>query len=155
MIQYEKYHFYNDGVEMMIPSCLKESISQFTVQNSFISDNKRVIVNVARGKDGLAREQLDARMDDYCKGFAKDVSEFERLKLHKRQFLDDSFVDLRYRSNIMGYLFYNAFILGIYESRELIVTMQCMQDEISDNEYMFDFIADSIRILKKNRMQNV
>ena len=150
-MQYEKYHFYDDGVEMMIPSCLKESISQFRVQNSFISDNNRVIVHVARGKDGLTQAQLETRMDEYCKGFVKNVPEFECLKIDKRQFLEDSFVDLRYFSKIRGYQFYNAFVLGIYGGRELIVTMQCMRNEIIDNEHIFDFIADSIRILKKEQ----
>ena len=155
MIHYEKYRFYDDGVEIMIPSCLKEPTSQFIVPNSFVSDNNRVVVNVARVKEVLRQEQLEARIDDYCKDFAKDASEFECLKIHKRQFLDDLFVDLRYLSDMRGYQFYNAFILGIYEGRELIVMMQCMQNEKTYNECMFDYIADSIRILKKNRMQNV
>lgn len=154
-MQYEKYRFYDDGVEMMIPSCLKEPTSRFGVQNSFISDNNRVIVNVARGGAGLTQEQLEMRLEAYCKGFAKDLSAFERLKVNKRQFLGDSFIDLRYFSDMMGYQFYNVFILGIYEERELIVTMQCIRNEATENERIFDTIADSIRILKKDRVHNI
>lgn len=149
-MQYEKYRFYNDGVEMMIPSCLKEPTSRLFAQNSFVSDNKRVIVNVSRGADGLTQQLLETRLNEYCRGFAKDARKFECLRIDKRQFLDDLFVDLRYLSGMMGYQFYNAFVLGIYEGRELVVTMQCMQNETADNEHMFDFIADSIRILKKD-----
>ena len=150
-MQYEKYHFYDDGVEVMIPSCLKEPTSQFVIQNSFISDDKSMIVNVARGKDCFTQEQLEPRINEYCKGFAKDVSKFKCLKIHKRQFLNDLFVDLRYSFSMMGYSFYNAFILGIYGDRELIVTMQCMQNDTIDNERMFDIVADSIRILKREQ----
>lgn len=150
-MQYEKYRFYNNGVEMLIPSCLKESASRFGVQNSFASDNNRVIVNVARGGAGLTQEQLEMRLETYCKGFAKDSSAFECLKVNKRQFLGDSFMDLRYFSDAMGYQFYNAFILGIYEDRELIVTMQCIRNEAAESEHIFDVIADSIRILKKGQ----
>lgn len=145
---YKKYRFYNEGVEVMIPSCLKESASYAMLQNSFISDNKRVIVNIARGGSDLTQEQLDARLEDYYRGFARDVLAFDCLKINKRQFLGDLFGELRYLSNMMGYGFYNVFILGIYGGRELIVTMQCMADEITDNERMFENIADSIRILK-------
>lgn len=150
-MQYEKYRFYDDGVEVMIPSCLKEPTSQPALQNSFISDDKRVIVNVARGKDCFTQEQLETRMNEYCRGFAKDISQFKCLKIHKRQFLSDLFVDLRYSSSMMGYQFYNAFILGIYGDRELIVTMQCMQNDAADNERMFDVVADSIRIINKKQ----
>lgn len=150
-MQYEKYRFYDDGVEMAIPSCLKEPDSRFFVPNSFVSDNKRVIVNISRGTGGLIREHLEARMDEYYKEFAKAVSDFECLKRDKRQFLDDMFVDLRYLSDMMGYPLYNAFILGIYGGRELIVSMQCMQNETVDYEQIFDYIAGSIRILKKDK----
>lgn len=150
-MQYEKYRFYDDGVEMMIPSSLKKATSKFAVQNSFVSDNKRVIVNVARGRDDMTQEQLETRMDAYCKRFAKDVPEFECLKICKRQFLGDLFMDLRYRSDMMGYPFYNVFILGVYGERELIVTMQCVQNEAADNERMFGIVADSIRIQKRER----
>ncbi|MDE7207068.1 MAG: hypothetical protein K2N90_07930 [Lachnospiraceae bacterium] len=153
-MQYEKYRFYDNGVEVMIPSCLKESTSRFGVQNSFVSDNNRVIVNVARGGAGLTQEQLEMRLEAYCKGFAKDLSAFECHKVNKRQFLGDLLIDLRYFSAMMGYQFYNAFVLGIYENRELIVTMQCTRNEAAENEYMFDAIADSIRILKKTESTN-
>lgn len=150
-MQYEKYRFYDDGVEMMIPSCLKKATSKFVVQNSFVSDNKRVIVNIARGRDDMTQEQLETRMDAYCRTFAKDVPKFECLKIYKRQFLGDLFIDLRYRSDMMGYPFYNVFILGVYGARELIVTMQCVQNEVTDNKHMFDIVADSIRIQKREQ----
>lgn len=150
-MQYERYRFYDGGVEVMIPSCLKESTSQFAIQNCFVSEDKKMIVNIARGKDGFVQEQLEMRMDEYCKEVAEGVSKFECLKTQKRQFLDDSFVDVRYLSNMMGYQFYNAFVLGIYGGRELIVTMQCVQNATTEDERIFDFIADSIRILKREQ----
>lgn len=150
-MQYERYRLYDDGVEVMIPSCLKEPTSRFAVQNSFVSDNRKVMVYVARGKGGMTQEKLEMRMDAYYREFAKDVPAFDFQKRNKRQFLGDSFADLRYCSNMMGYQFYNAFILGIYEDRELIVSMQCVKNEVPDHESVFDFIAGSIRILKKEQ----
>lgn len=150
-MQYEKYRFYDDGVEIMIPSCLKDPVSRLGIQNSFVSDNNRVVVNIARGGDGLTQELLEARMDAYCQEFAKNIPAFQCLKRNKRQFLGDSFEDLRYFSNMVGYQFYNVFILGVFEGRELIVTMQCVGNETEENERIFDMIADSIRILKKEQ----
>lgn len=150
-MQYETYHFYDDGVEMMIPFDLKEQPSQFGVQNSFVSENRRVVLNVARGKDGMTQAQVELRMDAYYREFEQDVPAFECLKRKKRQFLGESFADLRYRSNMMGYQFYNAFLLGIYDSRELIVTMQSVGNEAAKIERTFDMIAESIRILKKEK----
>ncbi len=148
---YKKYRLYNEGIEVMIPSSLKRSTSRFAVQNSFVSDNGRIVVNIARGVSDLTQECLITRMDEYYRKFAKDVPSFDCLKIHKRQFLDDLFGEFRYRYDMMGYQFYNVFILGIYGGRELVVTMQCVQDEAQENERVFDNIADSIRILKKGR----
>lgn len=146
---YKKYRLYDEGIEIMIPSHLKESPSHMAVQNSFVSDDRRVIVNITRGGGDLGQEQLITRMNEYYKGFARDVHEFDCIRINKRQFLGDLFGELRYRSSMMGYQFYNIFILGIYGGRELIVTMQCMQEEAAGNERIFDNIADSLRILKK------
>lgn len=148
---YKKYRFYNDGIEIMIPSHFKESESFVAVKNSFASDNRRVIVNIARGGGELTPEQLVTRMDEYYKGFTRDVLEFDCIAINKRQFLGDVFGELKYSSSMMGYQFYNVFLLGVYGGRELIVTMQCVQDEAADNERIFDNIADSIRILKKGQ----
>lgn len=148
---YKKYRFYNDGIEMMIPSHFKETASFTTVQNSFISDNRRVVVNIARGGGSLTQEQLVTRMDAYYREFTRDVREFDCIARNQRQFLGDVFGELKYSSSMMGYSFYNVFILGIYGGRELIVTMQCVQEEAANNERIFDNIADSIRILKKGR----
>lgn len=147
---YKKYRLYNDGIEIMIPSHLKETAYP-AVQNSFASEDGRVIVNITRGGGDLTQDQLITRMNQYYKSFARDVHEFNCLRINKRQFLKDVFGELRYRSSMMGYQFYNIFILGIYGGRELIITMQCMQEEAAGNERIFDNIADSLRILKKGQ----
>lgn len=148
---YKKYRFYNDGIEMMIPSHFKETASFAAAQNSFMSDNRRVVVNVTRGAGSLTKEQLVTRMDAYYEEFTRDVLEFDCIARNQRQFLGDVFDELKYSSSMMGYSFYNVFILGIYGGRELIVTMQCVQEEAANNEHIFDIIADSLRILKKGR----
>ena len=98
---YKKYRLYNEGIEVMIPSGLKRSTSRFAVQNSFVSDNGRIVVNIARGVSDLTQECLITRMDEYYRKFAKDVPSFDCLKIHKRQFLDDLFGEFRYRSGNM------------------------------------------------------
>lgn len=148
---YKKYRFYNDGIEMMIPSHFKETESSAAVQNSFMSDNRRVVVNIARGAGSLTQEQLVTRMDAYYKEFTRDILEFDCIARSQRQFLGDVFDELKYSSSMMGYSFYNVFILGVYGGRELIVTMQCVQEEAANNERIFENIADSIRILKKGQ----
>lgn len=137
----------------MIPSHLKEASAKIPVKNSFISDNNRIIVNVARGGSKLTREQLTSRLDEYYKRFSRDVCDFNCIRIKKRKFLDDTFGELCYSSKMMGYSFYNIFILGIYEDVELIVTMQCMLEDAAGNERIFDNIADSIRVIKKDRIR--
>lgn len=148
---YEKHRFFNDGIEIMIPSHFKDAESFTAVPNSFMSDNRRVIVSIMRGVSSLTQEQLTERMDAYCRRFARNVSEFDCVQINRRQFLGDSFGELKYRSMMTGYQFYNVFILGIYGERELIVTMQCTQAEEANNERIFEYIADSIRILKRGQ----
>ena len=148
---YKTYRFYNDGIEMMIPSHFKETKTFAAVQNSFASDNKRVVVNIARGAGSITQEQLAARMNVYYKEFTREVLEFDCIARKERQFLGDVFGELKYHSNMLGYPFYNVFILGVYGGRELIVTMQCVQEEEANNARIFDNIADSIRILKKGQ----
>ncbi|MCD8038247.1 MAG: hypothetical protein LUE96_04065 [Lachnospiraceae bacterium] len=148
---YKKYRLYDEGIEIMIPSDLRESGAYTVLQNNFMSQNGRVVVTITKGGSRLPQEQLVARLNEYYQGFVRDVIGFECIRINKRQFLKDVFGELRYSSSMMGYQFYNVFILGIYEGNELIVTMQCMQEEAADNERVFDNIADSIRILKRDR----
>lgn len=148
---YKKHRFFNDGIEMMLPSHFKESTSFVAMQNSFMSDNKRVVVHIARGGTSLTQEQLVARMDAYYQEFTRASLEFNCIARNQRQFLGDVFGELKYSSSMMGYSFYNVFILGIYGGRELIITMQCVQEEAEGNARIFDTIADSIRILKRGK----
>ena len=64
-----------------------------------------------------------------------------------------SFGEIQYLSCVTGYCFYNIFLLGVYEGREVIVTIQCLEQEWEANARIFGLIADSLRWLKKRENQ--
>ena len=58
-----------------------------------------------------------------------------------------------YTSDMMGYRFYNVFMLGALEGRELVLTLQCMDKDVKSHLHIFEIISDSIRILRNNNTE--
>jgi hypothetical protein len=146
---YEKYRLFNDGVEIMIPSDIERSESFLPSQNSWLSKDKRTVINVARGGEDLTNESLDGRLNEYYKRFCKEVNQFVCKQMSKRTINRNVFGELQYLSHVTGYCFYNIFLLGSYRSQELIVTIQCMESKRKEYLHIFAYIMDSIRIRKK------
>lgn len=159
---YKKYVLYNDGMEIMVPSHLhmltqeKHIVGQEArmgdrmISNyNWLSDDRRVVINVTSGGTELSQENLLIRLQDYYVGFQNNVVEFDCLKVTKRWINGYDYGELQYRSEMMGYAFFNIFILGVYEGKEIILTLQCMERDKKALLPIFMNISDSLRILRK------
>lgn len=148
-MHYTHYRLYDDGVEIMIPSGLKPAESFVPSQNSWISKDKKTVINVTRGAKDLTDESLSNRLDEYYKGFCKNISHFDCKKVSRRTINRRLYGEIQYLSHVTGYPFYNMFLLGNYGGRELVVTIQCTESSRTANAHIFEIIAESIRILRK------
>lgn len=146
---YTQYRLYEDGVEIRIPSDIKPAYSFVPSQNSWISKDKKTVINVTRGAKELTDENLSDRLDEYYKGFCRNISYFDCKKICRRTINRRPYGEIQYLSHVTGYPFYNMFLLGSYEGRELVITIQCTEGSRAANAHIFEIIADSIRILRK------
>ena len=150
---YKKYHLYDEGVEIMIPSDIKPSETFLSSQNSWLSKDKKTVLQISRGGADLTEENLNHQLNEYYKGFCRGIKQFEGQQIAKRMINGRSFGEIQYLSCVTGYCFYNIFLLGVYEGREVIVTIQCLEQEWEANARIFGLIADSLRWLKKRENQ--
>lgn len=148
---YKKYRIFNDGMEIMIPSHLILADSFFPLQHGWMTENRRVIINAARGMADLTEENLSLRLNEYYKKFSRDISDFECEHIRKRRINGQIYGEIRYLSQMTGYRFFNIFLLGAYEGREFIVTIQCIDNEAKANMHIFENISDSLRVLRKRK----
>ena len=133
----------------MIPSYIQQAESFLPSRNSWLSKDKRTVINIAQGGEDLTNENLDGRLNEYYKRFCKEVNQFVCKQISKRTINRKIFGELQYLSHVTGYCFYNIFLLGSYKRQELIVTIQCMESSREENEHIFENISDSIRVLRR------
>lgn len=148
---YKKYHLYDEGVEIMIPSDIRPSESFLASQNSWLSKDKKTVIHISRGGADLTEENLNSQLNEYYKGFCRDVRHFQCRHIKRRMINRNVFGEIQYTSRVTGYPFYNVFLLGSYQGRELVITIQCMEHQWTPNEHIFENIIDSIRILKRQQ----
>ena len=74
MLFYTKYRLYDEGIEIMIPSDIEPADSFVPSQNSWLSRDKKTVINVTRGGEDLTEKNLNNRLNEYYKCFCKDVS---------------------------------------------------------------------------------
>ncbi|HBA50959.1 MAG TPA: hypothetical protein DCZ91_24815 [Lachnospiraceae bacterium] len=148
---YKKYHLYDEGVEIMIPSDIKPAESFLSSQNSWLSKDKKTVIHISRGGADLTEENLNNQLNEYYKGFHRDVCHFKCRHIIRRTINRRVFGEIQYTSCVTGYHFYNVFLLGGYQGRELVITIQCMENQWAPNEHIFENIIDSIRILKRQQ----
>lgn len=146
---YKKYHLYDEGVEIMIPSDIKPSETFLSSQNSWLSKDKKTVLQISRGGADLTEENLNHQLNEYYKGFRRDVCDFQCRHIKRRTINRRVFGEIQYTSRVAGYHFYNVFLLGGYQERELVITIQCMEHQWTANEHIFENIIDSIRIMKR------
>lgn len=150
---YEKYRLFDDGVEIMIPSEIKPAGAFAPSPNSWLSKDRRTVINAAMGVSDLTEDGIDARLNDYYKSFCRYIRYFECLHIRKRDINRRKYGEIQYLSKVSGYGFYNIFLLGSSMDREFTVTIQCMERDRKEYVHIFDNISDSIRILKKHIFQ--
>ena len=68
---YEKYRLFDDGVEIMIPSEIKPAGVFVPSPNSWLSKDRRTVINAAMGVSDLTEDGIDARLNDYYKSFCR------------------------------------------------------------------------------------
>lgn len=143
---YRKYQLYDDKLEIMLPANLNETKGFFTTQHTWVSDDKKIVVNISKNGTELDESQILLRMDEYYRGFERDILQFECIKINKCVINFQTYGEIRYISDMMGYQFYNIFLLGCFENKEVVVTLQCMSKDEKEMEHVFDNIIDSVRI---------
>ena len=161
---YKKYRLYQDSIEIMIPSHLHILTEErhtdgqevrmgdtFVSNYNWLSDDRRVVINVVGGGKQGRQEELLQRLQEYYDGFKSQVTEYECLRVMKRRINGYDYGELQYRSEMMGYAFFTIFILGIYEEREIILTQQCMEGEKEKWQSVFTNVSESLRILRKKK----
>lgn len=146
---YKKYRLFDEGVEIMIPSDIKPADTFVLSQNSWLSKDRRTVVNATMGGAGLDEKSLGFRLNEYYKRFSRDIRDFECLSIKKRDINRRTYGEIIYLSSVTGYHFYNIFLLGNYMDREFTVTIQCIEGDREEYTHIFENISDSIRILKK------
>lgn len=149
MLFYTKYRLFDEGVEIMIPSDIEPAGSSVSSQNSWMSKDKKTVINVTRGGEDLTEKSLNNRLNEYYKRFCKDISRFQCEKISRRTINRRIYGEIQYLSNVTGYSFYNIFLLGSYLEREFVVTIQCMESSRVAYAHIFENISDSIRVLRK------
>ena len=58
---YNTYHLYDEGMEIMIPSNLELTDTFGSSQYSWLSKDRKTVVNVTRGGADLTVEEIDLR----------------------------------------------------------------------------------------------
>ncbi len=149
MLFYTKYRLFDEGIEIMIPSDIEPADSFVPSQDSWLSRDKKTVINVSRGGEDLTDDDLNIRLNEYYKHFCKDISHFECERISRRLINGRIYGEIQYLSHVTGYCFYNLFLLGSYMGRELVVTIQCMESSREGNAHIFENISDSIRILRR------
>lgn len=144
---FREYRLYNNEIAIRIPSDIELVHSSIPSQNSWMSKDKKTVINVTRGGGDLTDENLNNRLNEYYKWFCRDISHFRCEKISKRTINRRTYGEIQYLSHMTGYCFYNIFLLGSYRERELVVTIQCVESSRAANDFIFKTISDSIRIL--------
>ena len=146
---YKKYRIFDEGVEIMIPSDIEPAGGFVPSENSWVSRDRRVVINAAMGVSDWADEGLDTRLDEYCKSFCKNMCYFQCLHIRKRDINRRTYGEIQYMSKVAGYGFYNIFMLGNCAGREFTVTIQCVESLREEYAHVFENISDSIRVLNR------
>lgn len=165
---YRKYPLYKEGMEIMIPSHLhmlteEKHISgqsvrmgdTFVSNYNWLSDDRRVVINVTVGGNEITQDNLLLRLQEYYDGFKAQVTEFEALKVIRRRINGYDYGELQYRSEMMGYAFFTIFILGSFEGKELILTQQCMERDKKKWMPVFMNISESLRMKRRKKEEQI
>lgn len=147
---YKKYFLYNNGIEMILPTNLVMEDSLLLPQYYWFSEDRKTVVNVARGN--IVNRELDIRLSEYYKEFVRNISRFHCNRIARREINGFSYGEMQYTSFMMGYHFFNYFLLGDFRERELLMIIQCMSNDIGEYAHVFENVLDSLKIIENGRM---
>lgn len=148
---YKIYALYDKGVEIMLPSSLKRLDTYAPPQYCWFSDDHRMIVSVARGSRGWGQKALSVRLNEYYKDFHRNIKRFACSHISQREINGHVYGEMQYFSSMTGYSFLNRFLLGNYEERELIVTVQSTGGDPEEIRHICDNIMDSLKLPGQKR----
>jgi hypothetical protein len=97
----------------------------------------------------MEEDGIDSRLSEYYRGFSSDINGFKCELIRKHNINQRPYGEIRYRSKMMGYDFFNMFLLGTYEGMELIFTIQCIVNDTKFNIRIFENISDSLKVRKR------
>ena len=156
---YKKYQLYEEQLEIMIPSELKfvtgnntdggvnKKLGDSLLSNyNWITNNRKVTINVMRGGNNVNDDNLTMRLQSYFSNFQNSVSDFECVCINKKHINGKWYGEIQHTSDMMGYRFFNDFILGEFQESEIIVTQQCFQPEKKLYSPVFENVFNSIRV---------
>jgi hypothetical protein len=141
---------YEGGMEIMVPYLIKAVSSILPSQYLWMSEDKRIVIDVSKGNVDMAEDDLDNRLCDYCSRLCRNTNGFEFIRQKRIRMFGKVYGEIRYRSHMRELDFFNMFILGAYKGKELITTIQCPSDYANHNLHIFEYIADSIRVLNES-----
>jgi hypothetical protein len=136
-------------MEIMIPSHIKEAASMLSEQHLWVSKDRKIRINISRGSADLDDDGIGGRLGEYYHDYCKDINGFRCRYIKKRKIYKRQYGELRYFSKMMGHDLFTMFLLGAYEGRELIFTIQCIAEDSEHNMRIFENIADSLKVTKE------
>jgi hypothetical protein len=150
---YSKYLLFDEGMEIMVPAYLEKKASMISEHYLWESADKKTSISVSRGEQGIEEADIAKRLDEYYLYFRKNTSGFKNKLTKTHKIYGSTYGQLRYYSKIGDYDFLNIFLLGEYEGREIIFSIQqCLNDEAVYKMTVFEIIWESLRPLKKQPM---
>jgi hypothetical protein len=138
---------YDDGLEIMIPTGFNMVEPIMSSQYMWISKDGNAIISVNRGNADLTCEGIDDRIEEYHKAFAQNTIGFDCKLIKKRVIYKRTYAEIRYISQMTGYDIFNMFLLGEYEDRELVVTIQCVENDARMGIRIIENITDSLKVV--------
>jgi hypothetical protein len=145
---YSKYYLYDGEVEIMVPSYMKKTDAMLSAQYMWASNDGKIRINITQGSADLDKNGIDGRLSEYYHKFNKDTNGFKCRYIKKRNIYARPYGEIRYLSKMMGYDLFNMFLLGTYDGRELMLTIQCIAEDSNCNIRIFENIADSLKITR-------
>lgn len=135
---------------MILPTNLVMEDSLLLPQYYWFSKDRKTVVNVARGN--IVNRELGIRLSEYYKEFVRNISRFHCNRIARREINGFSYGEMQYTSFMMGYHFFNYFLLGDFRERELLMIIQCMSNDIGEYAHVFENVLDSLKIIENGRM---
>ena len=99
-----------------------------------------------RGGNNVDDDNLTMRLQSYFSGFQHNVSDFECVCINKKNVNGNWYGEIQYISDMLGYRFFNDFIVGEFQGSEIIITQQCFEPEKKMYTPVFENVFNSIKI---------